>query len=145
MPNPCRSEKARRRMIFAGWRARRANIALIEKLHGEIVAAARRPALYVVLKAPDTIDGRFDVLALHVGLALRRLEALGGLGDEIAQELVNCVFRHFDDTLREMAISDTGVAKRLKGWAGAFYGRNAAYAAALDAGSRDELAKALSR
>src|SRR5260370_35910555 len=52
---------------------------------------------------------------------------------------------HFDDTLREMAISEIGVSKRLTTMAAAFYGRNAAYAAALDSGSRAELTMALAR
>ena len=132
-------------MIFARWRARRASIALIEKLRGEIVAASRRPALYLALEAPDRVDGRFELLTLHVGLVLRRLAALGGLGDDIAQELVNAVFMHLEDTLREQALSDLPVSKRLKAMKQAFYGRNTAYAAALDAGSRADLAAALAR
>ena len=134
-----------RLMIFARWRARRASNALIEQLRGEIVAAARRPALYEALEAPDRLDGRFELLVLHVGLVLRRLVAIGGLGDDIAQDLVNSVFLHFDDTLRERALSDVAVSKRLKAMKAAFYGRNAAYAAALDSGSRAELAAALTR
>ena len=73
------------------------------------MAAARRPALYRALEAPDRIDGRFELLTLHAGLVLRRLKALGGLADAIAQELVNSVFQHFDDTLREMGLSDIAV------------------------------------
>ena len=118
---------------------------LIEDIRGEIVAAARRPALYEDLGAPDRLDGRFEMLALHAGLALRRLVALGGLADGIAQDLVNSLFLHFDDTLREIGHSDVGVAKRLKAMGGAFYGRNAAYAAALDSRSRSDLAAALVR
>ena len=132
-------------MIFAQWRARHANKAVIEQILGEIVAAARRPALYDALGAPNRIDGRFELLALHAGLVLRRLAALGGLADSIAQDLVNSVFIHFDDTLREMGLSDIAVAKRLKAMASAFYGRNAAYAAALDDGSTAGLAAALAR
>jgi cytochrome b pre-mRNA-processing protein 3 len=132
-------------MVFARWRARRASKALIEQLRGEIVAAARRPALYEALGAPDRIDGRFELLTLHVGLVLRRLVAIGGLGHDMAQELVNSVFLHFDDTLREMALSDVAVSKRLKTIREAFYGRNAAYAAALDSGSRPNLEAALAR
>ena len=101
-------------MILARWRARRASIALIEQLRGEIVAASRRPALYLALEAPDRVDGRFELLTLHVGLVLRRLVALGGLGDDIAQDLVNAVFMHLDDTLREQALSDLPVSKRLE-------------------------------
>jgi cytochrome b pre-mRNA-processing protein 3 len=132
-------------MIFAQWRARRASNALIDEILGEIVAAARRPALYEALGAPDRFDGRFELLALHAGLVLRRLAALGGLADSIAQDLVNSLFTHFDDTLREMALSDIAVSKRLKSMGSAFYGRNAAYAAALEAGSSAELAAALAR
>jgi cytochrome b pre-mRNA-processing protein 3 len=105
----------------------------------------RRPALYQALQAPDRIDGRFELLTLHAGLVLRRLKALGGLADAIAQELVNSVFLHFDDTLREMGLSDIAVSKRLKAMGRAFYGRNAAYAAALDDGSAARLAAALAR
>ena len=132
-------------MIFAHRRARRASKAVIEQILGEIVAAARRPALYEALGAPDRIDGRFELLTLHAGLVLRQLARLGGVADAIAQELVNKVFTHFDDTLREMGLSDIGVAKRLKAMGGAFYGRNAAYAAALDEGSAAGLAAALAR
>ena len=132
-------------MVFARWRARRASNALIEQLRGEIVAAARRPALYETLGAPDRIDGRFELLTLHVGLVLRRLVAIGGLGHDIAQDLVNSVFLHFDDTLREMALSDVSVSKRLKKIKEAFYGRNAAYAAALESQSRANLEAALAR
>jgi cytochrome b pre-mRNA-processing protein 3 len=132
-------------MIFAQWRARRASKALIEQILGEIVAAARLPALYEALGAPDRLDGRFELLTLHSGLVLRRLAALGGVADALAQDLVNSVFVHFDDTLREMGVSDIGVAKRLKAMGSAFYGRNAAYAAALDNGSPADLAGALAR
>ena len=132
-------------MVFARWRARRASKALIEQLRGEIVAAARRPALYETLGAPDRIDGRFELLILHVGLVLRRLVAIEGLGHDIAQDLVNSVFLHLDDTLREKGLSDVTVSKRLKKFKEAFYGRSTAYAAALDSGSRADLEAALAR
>ena len=103
------------------------------------------PELYEALGAPDRIDGRFELLTLHAGLVLRRLAALGGVADAIAQDLVDSLFTHFDDTLREIGYSDIGVAKRLKTMGSAFYGRNAAYAAALDDSSPAELATALAR
>ncbi len=132
-------------MILARWRASRASKALIEQLRGEIVAAGRRPALYQALAAPDRLDGRFELLTLHAGLVLRRLVAIGGLGHHVAQDLVDSLFLHFDDTLREMALSDIAVSKRLKTMKEAFYGRNVAYAAALASGSRSDLADALAR
>ncbi len=132
-------------MILAQWRARRASKTLIEQIRGEIVAAARRPELYEALAAPDRMDGRFELLTVHAGLVLRRLAALGGVADAIAQDLVDSLFTHFDDTLREIGYSDIGVSKRLKAMGSAFYGRNAAYAAALDDASPHELATALAR
>jgi cytochrome b pre-mRNA-processing protein 3 len=131
-------------MILAQWRARRASKALIEQIRGEIVAAARRPELYEALGAPDRMDGRFELLTLHAGLVLRRLAALGGVGDAVAQDLVDSLFSHFDDTLREIGYADVGVAKRLKTMGRAFYGRNAAYAVALD-DTLAELATTLAR
>jgi cytochrome b pre-mRNA-processing protein 3 len=132
-------------MILTQWRARRASKTLIEQIRGEIVAAARRPELYEELAAPDRMDGRFELLILHAGLVLRRLAALGGVADAIAQDLVDSLFLHLDDTLREIGYSDIGVSKRLKTMGSAFYGRNAAYAAALDDSSPEELASALAR
>ena len=132
-------------MILARWRARRASKILIEQLHGEIVAASRRPVLYQALAAPDRLDGRFELLTLHAGLVLRRLVAIGGLGDHVAQDLVDSLFLHLDDTLREMALSDIAVSRRLKTMKKAFYGRNVAYASALRSGRRADLAEALAR
>ena len=130
-------------MIFAHWRARRAARALIDQIHGEIVAAARAPALYTDCGAPDDLDGRFEMTVLHADLALRRLSELGAA--DLAQELVDRVFEGFDDALREMAVSDVGVAKRMTKMAGAYFGRVQAYAPALDGEDPLALARLLAR
>jgi cytochrome b pre-mRNA-processing protein 3 len=130
-------------MIFARWRQRRAARALIDHIHGEIVAAARAPTLYADCGVPDDLDGRFEMVALHADLALRRLNALGA--SELAQELVDRVFEGFDDALREMAVGDAGVAKRMTKMAGAYFGRARAYAPALEAADAPALAEALAR
>ena len=132
-------------MIFAQWRKRRSNRALIDQIHGKIVAAARRPALYVSLGAPDTFEGRFEMMVLHAGLVMRAMSRLPGFGAELAQELADSVFRHFDIALREIGVSDVAMPKRMKRLAEAFYGRNKAYGEALDAGDAGRLAKALAR
>ena len=132
-------------MILARWRARRANRILIDQIHGEIVAAARAPTLFRELAVPDDLDGRFEMVTLHSGLVLRRLSVLGPIASSIAQDLVDCVFQSFEDALREMSISDAGVAKRMKSMAAAFYGRNRVYAEALAAHDLDALAAALAR
>ncbi len=123
---------------------RGANAAVIDRLYTTIVGASRNPALYAVLAVPDTLDGRFESLALHAILVLRRLQACQAPGPEMAQHLVDTVFTHFDRMFREMGVGDTSVPKRMKTMAEAFLGRSAAYDAAFRMG-HDTLAAALLR
>jgi cytochrome b pre-mRNA-processing protein 3 len=132
-------------MILARWRLRRANRLLIDQIHGEIVAAARAQALFQQFGVLDTLEGRFEMVVLQAALVVRRLVALGPAGADMAQDVVDAVFRGFEDALREMAIGDAGVARRLKAMAGDFGGRSRAYSAALDAQDRSALAAALAR
>ena len=130
-------------MIFGLFR-RAGNDAVIDRLYLSVVAASRQPALYADLRVPDTFEGRFESLALHAILALRRLQSCEVPGPAMAQHLVDTVFKHFDRTLREMGVGDTTVPKRMKTMAEAFAGRSAAYDAALR-GGREALAEALAR
>jgi cytochrome b pre-mRNA-processing protein 3 len=110
----------------------RGNRQLIEALHGAVVAAARRPALFLPpYEVPDTLEGRFDLLVLFSLLVARRLESLPAPGPEIAQDLVDTLFSQLDSNLREMGVGDFGVPKRMKRLAEAFWGRSAAYRGAL--------------
>ncbi|GJD99043.1 ubiquinol-cytochrome C chaperone family protein [Methylobacterium isbiliense] len=118
---------------------------VIEALHVRINAAARQPGLYLALGVPDTVEGRFETLCLHVILVLRRLRQLPAPAEDVAQDLVDSVFAQLDSSLRELGVGDLGVAKRMKKLAQAFYGRAGAYDAALDAGDRPALAVALAR
>src|ERR1700678_1312275 len=137
--------KSKAPMILARWRARRANRILIDQIHGEIVAAARAPALFPDRAVPDDLDGRFEMVTSHSGLVLRRLSGLGPISAAIAQDLVDYAFQGFEDALREMSIGDAGVAKRMKSMASAFNGRNKVYAEALAAHDLGALAAALAR
>ncbi len=56
------------------------NRAVTDALYDEIVAAARRPALYLHWEVPDTPLGRYEMLGLHMFLFLRRLRGDGGRG-----------------------------------------------------------------
>jgi cytochrome b pre-mRNA-processing protein 3 len=132
-------------MILAQWRARRANRTLIDQLHGKIVAASRRPSLYLDLDVADTFEGRFEMVTLYSGLVIRRLTQLSEIGLELAQELTDSVFRHFEIALREIGIGDVAVSKRLKRMGEAFYGRNKAYIEGLAEADSDRLARALAR
>ncbi|MGH6817989.1 MAG: ubiquinol-cytochrome C chaperone family protein [Methylovirgula sp.] len=130
--------------MFFGLFRGAANRRLIERLHGEIVAAARDPVLFLAYEISDDVDGRFESLALHAALVLRRLNLLPAPGPEIAQDLADALFRHFDVALREMGVADVGIAKRMKTIAEAFLGRANAYDRALHEGHA-ALCAALSR
>lgn len=118
--------------------------AVIDRLYVAVVDASRQPALYLQLGIPDTFEGRFESLTLHVVLVLRRLRDGPAPGPDMAQHLVDTLFRHFDRTLREMGVGDTSVPKRMRQMAEAFLGRSAAYDEAIRAGG-EALAGALQR
>ena len=109
-----------------------------------IVRQARQPAFYAACGVPDSIDGRFELVALHAFLVLRRLKRCGGEGADLAQALVDTLIRDLDRSLREMGVGDLGVSRRIKTMARGFYGRIAAYEAGLD-GPDDMLRAALTR
>ena len=113
----------------------------IEAIYGMIVTQAREPLFYRDLGVPDTVNGRFDLLLLHLWLVLRRLKST-----EAAAELSQALFDHFctdmDDNLREMGVGDLTVPKRMQAFGEAFYGRTAAYDLALT-DSDEALAQAL--
>ncbi len=134
-------------MIFGLFRGR-GNTRIIERLHGEIVAAARDPVLFTAYGIADNLDGRFESIALHAILLLRRLKQLPPPGPEIAQDLADAIFRHFDLGLREAGVSDIAVPRRMRDLAEAFFGRASTYNAALDQSGpagQAALAAALSR
>ncbi len=125
-------------MILRFFRRGAARERLIETLRDRIETASRAPGLYTESGVPDTVEGRFESLCLHVILVLRRLRQLPPPAEDVAQDLVNAVFARFDASLREDGIGDMGVPKRMKKLAGAFYGRASGYDAPIEA--RDEAA-----
>jgi cytochrome b pre-mRNA-processing protein 3 len=119
-------------------------------LYGHAVTAARAPFLYRDLGVPDTLDGRFDLVGLHVFLLVRRLEAEPPAGHHLAQAVFDAMFSDMDVTLRELGVGDLSVGKRVKAMWEAFHGRARAYQAALavppvGVDEDDPLAAALAR
>lgn len=115
----------------------------IEAIYGMIVAQAREPAFYTALGVRDTVNGRFDLLILHLWLVLRRLQSVEG-GNDLSQALFDHFCADMDDNLREMGVGDLTVPKRMQAFGEAFYGRSTAYDLAFEAGG-EELVQALSR
>ena len=129
-------------MILARFR-RNSQARTIHALYGAIVAQARSVAFYADYQVPDTVEGRFDLIVLHLVLLLNRLRAETARG--LGQELFDAFCRDLDANLREMGVGDLAVPKRMQAFAEAFYGRQAAYLAALDAADERVFEKALAR
>lgn len=115
-----------------------------ETLFEALNDASRAPILYAGAGAPDTIEGRFEVLALHVLLAMRRLRQDGPAGNRLSTALQEIFFRRLDDALRETGVGDLSIGRKIRGLAEAFYGRATAYDKALGEG-HDAIAAALAR
>lgn len=112
--------------------------------YASIVEHARAPDFFLRLGVPDTLDGRFEMIALHMFLVLNRLKAEHEATAEFAQALFDAMFADLDRGLREMGATDIGVGKRVKEMAKGFYGRIAAYEKGLE-GSDETLSEALKR
>lgn len=124
---------------------RASNKVLIDRLHGEIMAAARQPVFFTDYGVADTVEGRFELLCLLATTALRRIEALPEPAPSIAQDVTDAVFTHFDIALREIGVGDLTVPKKMKKMAQGWLGRSAAYRSALAAGDEAELARSIAR
>lgn len=115
-----------------------------ESLYAAVMMQARLPVFYRDLGVPDTVDGRFDLLALHGSLLLARLEAAGDRrGKIVAQAFFDALFRAADRGLRQAGVGDLSVPAHVKRMMKAFKGRYAAYIPAL--GDSQALAQALRR
>jgi cytochrome b pre-mRNA-processing protein 3 len=129
--------------VFAALHRRRERRAAALAAYTRIVERAREPAFYLGWGVPDTLDGRFEVLALHVFLVLNRLKRETGEAAVFAQELFDTMFADLDSALREMGAGDLGVGRRVQAMAKGLYGRIAAYERGL--GDEVEMTAALRR
>jgi cytochrome b pre-mRNA-processing protein 3 len=102
-------------------------------LYARTAERARAPALFETCGIPDTLDGRFDSLALHAALMIDRLHREPD-GKVLAQAFFDAMFRHLDLTLREIGVQDLGVGRRIKAMAEGLHGRALAYRQALSRG-----------
>jgi cytochrome b pre-mRNA-processing protein 3 len=98
-----------------------------------LVERARDPALYSELRAPDTVEGRFELYTLHLFLLLERLKGQGAQAAETSEALFETYVSALDNGLREMGVGDLSVGKKMRRLAEAFFGRIKAYESALGA------------
>ncbi len=118
-----------------------------QALYSLVVSQARHPAFYTKFGIADTVDGRFDMIVLHVFLVLRFIVSQRETRENkgLAQSLIDIMFHDMDHNLRAMGVSDLQVGRKVKDMLRAFYGRVSAYETALTAQNDQLLADALQR
>ena len=85
----------------------------LDPLYAAVVATGRDPAWYRQGAVPDTVDGRFDMVAAITALVLLRLEAEGEAGRQPAVHLTELFVDDMDASLRQIGIGEYVVGKHI--------------------------------
>ncbi|WP_019961720.1 ubiquinol-cytochrome C chaperone family protein [Woodsholea maritima] len=131
--------------MLKGFFTRKSDKTTAEPLYQAIVSAARRPFLYQKNPELDTLDGRFNLLSLHVILVIRRINTQGEAAKAFAQDLFDIMFKDMEAAIREIGAGDTTVGKKIRTMAEAFYGAAKAYEPGLEAKDQEALSEVLAR
>lgn len=108
--------------------------ARLEPLYGALVAAGRDPFWYRDAHVPDTLDGRFDMVASILSLVLLRMERDGDASRADSVLLTETFIADMDGTLRQIGIGDFVVGKHVGKMMGALGGRLTAFRTAIEEG-----------
>jgi len=119
--------------------------AQISRLYDQILAQARTPALFLGGRVPDTVEGRTDMMLLHLFLLMHRLNDETGEIRELARGVCDRFFAELDRAMREMGVGDLSVPKKMRKVAGIYTGCSAAYGRAMTSADPAELPEALLR
>jgi cytochrome b pre-mRNA-processing protein 3 len=108
-----------------------------EALYAEIVDKSRNPLLFEKGGVVDSVEGRMEMLYLHLFIASKKLET------HVFQAILAQFFSHMDANLREMGVGDLTVPKKIKAIGSSYLGRENAYSVGLS--NQEELALAFKR
>ncbi|MES2496167.1 MAG: ubiquinol-cytochrome C chaperone family protein [Pseudomonadota bacterium] len=101
-------------------------------LYTAIVTEARDPFWYAEAGVPDTLDGRFDMVAAILSLVLVRIETEGDAGRASSALLTEVFIDDMEGQVRQLGIGDVIVGKHLGKMVAAMGGRLSAYRDAID-------------
>lgn len=131
-PAPCRNDRAAPWPAVLSWLRRRAiRNDTAGELYGGVVARARAPVFYASMGIPDTPEGRYEMIAMHLVLVLERLRAEGPPGVALSRETIEAFVADMDGSMREMGVGDLTVPKKVKRAAAGLYARADAFRAAM--------------
>lgn len=115
-------------------------------VYGKLVGQARNPVFYQGLGVADDIDGRFDMILLHLFIVDRRFEKEGKVAEKIRRQMQEALISDMDRSLREMGVGDMSVGKEVKKMGAAWFGRVKAYTNAIKADApKPDLAAAIAK
>ena len=114
-------------------------------LYNSAMKASRNPYLYKTCGVEDSLEGRFEMICLHVVLIIHRLNEDYERTAELSQSLFDAMFADMDQSLRQIGIGDMGIPRRMKHMMKSFNGRIHVYTEALEARSRKKLEEAIKR
>ncbi len=113
--------------MFKALFGRKSDFANAQSLYGAVVARARQPHFYDKMGVPDTFDGRFEMMTLHLYLLVHRLRDETPDKRRLSQQVFDLFIEDMDRGLREAGVGDQTVPKRIKKMTRVFYGRAGAY------------------
>jgi cytochrome b pre-mRNA-processing protein 3 len=88
-------------------------------LMGAVITVAREPGWYLEGGVPDTIDGRFRMLATISALTMVRLDELGSAGERESALLTERFVEMMETEHRELGLGDPTLGKRVRQLVGA--------------------------
>jgi len=129
--------------MLSWFRNRRRRKATAQNFYGSIVAQARQADFCAKLHVPDSLEGRFELLVIHVFLVTNALQRAGREYGELTKNLVGLFITDVDATMRELGVSDMRVSKKMHALTDVFYSRMHVYRDALEGKGLDALASVL--
>ncbi|MEI6556766.1 MAG: ubiquinol-cytochrome C chaperone family protein [Rhodospirillaceae bacterium] len=125
--------------LFLGSGRKRA----VARCYALVVEQSRRPGFYLWCGIPDSLDGRYEMLALHAFLVVHRLKGQGEAARLFSRDFFEGMITEMDCTVREMGVGDMGVPPRVKRMVKGFNGRIVAYDRGIAGAGDDALLAAL--
>lgn len=102
-----------------------------QPLFDAAVAEARRPHWYVEGQVPDSVEGRFAMLATVLALTMVRLERSGPEAEVANVGLTERFIEAMDAEIRQMGVSDPALGRQVRSLVGALAARVELWRSAL--------------
>ena len=95
------------------WVERKLSHQKSSQMYQIVVEGARNKVLFEVVNVPDSPQGRFESIVLHMFLLQRRFLEIEDSGS-LRQRLMDSMAEDFDNSIREMGVGDLSVGENVK-------------------------------